>query len=302
MFQIIIPVLAGLSVLLLGGAILIARGAKRARIAARLSVDGGTSGVITTAEGSPVIRALNSLGNVTMGGKTSRSLREDLARAGFHSKTSAATYIGAKVVFFAVGLAIAVALQSFMNFSMTRGLALTVLFAAVFFYLPNVFVAVRRRERLTEITCHLPDAIDLLEISVSAGMGMDQAWNAVTDEMRDVCQPLADEMALTNLEMHLGASRPQAMRHMAERTGATDLGSLVACLVQAERFGTSIQDALRNFATAMRETRSQRAQEIAEKMPVKMIFPMVLFIFLPAVMVMAGPAFLTLQNALIGGK
>jgi tight adherence protein C len=120
----------------------------------------------------------------------------------------------------------------------------------------------------------------------------------VTDEVRAVSSQLADEMALTNLEMHLGASRADAIRHMATRTGAEDLSSLVAVLVQSERFGTSIGESLRVFATSLRETRSQSAQEDAEKMAVKLIFPMIVFIFPAVVMVMAGPAFMSLYRVL----
>jgi tight adherence protein C len=121
-------------------------------------------------------------------------------------------------------------------------------------------------------------------------MGLDMGWNAVADESRRVSDTLADEMALTNLEMHLGANRTSAMRHMVERTGVDELGSLVAVLVQSERFGTSITEALRTFAKSMREIRSQRAQECAEKMAVKLIFPMVLFIFPVTFIVVGGPA------------
>jgi tight adherence protein C len=118
-------------------------------------------------------------------------------------------------------------------------------------------------------------------------MGLDMAWNTVTDEIRRVSTILADEMALTNLEMHLGVGRAAAMRHMAERTNSEDLSSLVGVLVQSEKFGTSIGEALRTFATSMRETRSSRAAENAEKMGVKMLIPMILFIF-PAILVVIG--------------
>jgi tight adherence protein C len=100
-------------------------------------------------------------------------------------------------------------------------------------------------------------------------------------------------MELTSLEIGLGAPRPVAMRHLAERTGAQDVSSLVALLVQSERFGASIVEALRTFAQTMRETWSQRAEETAEKMAVKMLFPMVLFIFPPLLIIMVGPALLS---------
>ncbi len=154
--------------------------------------------------------------------------------------------------------------------------------------------------RREEVRRHLPDAVDLLEISVSAGMGLDMAWNMVTDEIRRVSTTLADEMALTNLEIHLGAPRAEAMRHMAQRTGAEEISSLVAVLVQTDRFGTSVAKALENFTSSMREGRSFRAQEVAEKMAVKLLFPMVIFIFPAVLVVLAGPAVIGLFKILGG--
>jgi hypothetical protein len=159
-------------------------------------------------------------------------------------------------------------------------------------------LGIARDRRRKNIRRHLPDAVDLIEICVSAGLGLDQSWNSVAEEIRRVCPTLADEMELTNLEISLGASRAVAMRHMAERTGAEDISSLVALLVQSERFGASIVDALRTFATTMRETWSRRAEEGAEQMAVKMLFPMVLFIFPALLIVMVGPAVLGFIQAM----
>jgi len=136
--------------------------------------------------------------------------------------------------------------------------------------------------------------VDLLEICVSAGMGLDTAWNSVADEIRSVSSVLGDEMALTMLEMQLGAPRTGAMRNMAERTGAQELASLVALLVQSDRFGTSIAEALRTFATSMRHSRSQRAEEAAEKTAVKLLFPLVFCIFPVMLIVTVGPSSITL--------
>jgi tight adherence protein C len=168
--------------------------------------------------------------------------------------------------------------------------------AAILFFLPNIVVSSRRNRRRAEVRRHLPDAVDLLEICVSAGMGLDMAWNHVGDEIRNVSLVLADEMALTVLEIQLGAPRTLAMRHMAERTGAEELASLVALLVQSDRFGTSIADSLRTFAVGMRETRSQRAEEQAEKTAVKLLFPLVFFIFPVMLIVMVGPAGIVLYH------
>jgi tight adherence protein C len=298
--RMLIPILAAMSVFFIGGSVMLAARFRRERIAARLA-----AGTVTTAEAqgpNPLLQLFDRLGKLTGGGKTSRSLREDLARAGFHSPNASAIFLGAKAFLLLLAFVTGAAAASLMDLTFQRSLLLVLFACGIAFFLPNLAVDFRRRKRRGEITRHLPDAIDLLEISVTAGMGLDQAWNAVTDQVRAVSPHLADEMALTNLEIHLGASRPDAMRHMAERTGATELGSLVACLVQAERFGTSMRTALRNFASGMREDRSQKAQEAAEKMAIKLLFPMILFVFPPAVMVMAGPAFLSLVRALSGGE
>ena len=151
-----------------------------------------------------------------------------------------------------------------------------------------------------EIRNHLPDAVDLLEICVASGMGLDMAWNQVAEQIRGVSAQLADEMALSNLEMHIGASRAEALRHMVDRTGAEDLASLVAVLIQSERFGTSISEALKTFSETMREMRSMRAEESAEKMAVKLLFPMILFIFPVVLIVVAGPAGIQIARVMFG--
>jgi tight adherence protein C len=162
-------------------------------------------------------------------------------------------------------------------------------------------VTIRRHKRTGDVRRNLPDAIDLLEICVSSGMGLDMAWNAVCDEFRGVSAILADEMALSNLEMHLGAPRADAMRNMAKRTGVEDISSLVATLVQSERFGTSVSQALRTYADAMRQERSCRAEEAAEKLAIKLLFPMVMFIFPCMFLVILGPAGVRIKEMFLGG-
>src|SRR6185437_5554038 len=185
-----------------------------------------------------------------------------LAQAGYHGNNSASVYLGAKFLLFAAGMLLTLALL--ISTQIHNQLLIAGVAGALLFFIPNIIVSMRRDARRSTVRRHLPDAIDLLEICASAGMGLDMAWNSVTEEVRSVSTILADEMALTNLEIHLGASRAVAMRHMARRTGADELSSLVAVLVQSERFGTSISEALRTYATSLRETRSQRAQESAE--------------------------------------
>jgi len=302
MLQVLIPVLAGLSALALGSAIIVGRLARQAPVQARLrEIEAGISTVVLPRPAS-FKTFLERLGKIVMAPRESTTLKQQLATAGFNSRAAPTLYLGIKVVLFAIGLPLFIAGVLLLRLPGPVQFIVASVGALILFFLPNMVVSSCLSKRSHDIQSHLPDAIDLLEISVSAGMGLDQAWNSVSTEIRNVSPILADEMALANLEMHLGATRAVALRHMAQRTGADDLASLVAILVESERFGTSTSDALRTFASSLREVRSVRAQERAEKMAVKMIFPLVLFIFPPVLIVMAGPAVITLAKALGDAK
>jgi tight adherence protein C len=294
------PVLTGVSVMLIGAAILVRRREKDAvELARRRAMQ--DQDVANEDYGRPrLIGTVQRVGEMVGRGKASKGLRERLAAAGYHGASAASIFLGAKVMLFGGGVALLFyLLQSFQaSLGMSSVLLLTAMGGFVFFFIPDLAVGIARDRRRQNIRRHLPDAVDLLEICVSAGLGLDQAWNSVAEEIRRVCPTLADEMELTNLEISLGASRAVAMRHMAERTGAEDISSLVALLVQSERFGASIVDALRTFATTMRETWSQRAEETAERMAVKMLFPMVLFIFPALLIITVGPAVLGFIQAM----
>ena len=299
--QIGISALVGISVIAIGGAILMLRRVKRAPMEARLRDIAGAqiTGSSPAAIAPRFTGMVGNLGTAVAHGKASVTLKEQLTQAGYHAESAAAVYVGAKLMLAVLGLVASAALVVPATALPVQTKSVIIMLISIgLFFIPNLVVSTRRSSRRGEIRRHLPDAIDLLEICASAGMGIDQAWNSVGDEVRAVSHTLADEMALTNLEIHLGAPRAEAMRHMASRTGADELSSLVAVLVQSERFGTSITDALRTYAQTMRETRSQRAQEAAEKMAVKLIFPMIAFIFPAAVLVMAGPAFMSLYQVL----
>jgi tight adherence protein C len=166
------------------------------------------------------------------------------------------------------------------------------------FFIPNMILKMRLKKRQNEIRQHLPEAIDMLEICVSSGIGLSMAWNIVADEIQHVSPILANAMGLTNFEIHLGVSRVEAMRHMANRTGVDRLSSLAAILVQTERFGTSIATTLKVFATSMREERFFEVEEQAEKIAAKLIIPMILFIFPAIFVVTVGPAVLTIADTI----
>jgi len=287
----LIPALTFLAVLAVGGAWLIAAGARRRRIRARLEMFGeltATGGDIAE-DHRPWLDLLGQLGASVTPAGAPEALRQRLANAGYFTPNAATIYIGARIVMLGVGVAAAAFIVAGLTFSLPIKIMAVSGAGLVLSILPSMYIDLRRAKRTTEIQHHLPDAVDLLEICVSAGMGLDMAWNAVADEIRRVSPVLADEMALTNLEMHLGAGRSEALRHMADRTGSDDVNSLVGTLVQSERFGTSIADTLRTFAESMREVRTARAAEAAEKMGVKMLIPMIGFI-LPAMLIVMGGA------------
>lgn len=295
----LIAILTGLSVVLVGAAVLQLRAERMAADLARRRAMHEHDVVEERAGRQRLIFTVQRTGEIFSRGTVSRNLRERLAAAGYHGTAAAGIYMGSKVLLLGAGVAFfTLVLQLTSDFQLPTKLLLVALFGTVFFFIPNLAVGIARDRRREEIRRHLPDAVDLLEICVSAGLGLDQAWNSVAEEIRRVSPTLADEMELTNLEISLGASRAVAMRHMAERTGAEDISSLVALLVQSERFGASIVDALRTFATTMRETWSQKAEESAERMAVKMIFPMVIFIFPALLIVMVGPAVLGVLDAM----
>ncbi len=239
---------------------------------------------------NPLLSPLASLGRIAARGGTSPQLRQELAKAGYYGEAAPAVFLGSKMILLTIALLGSAALIMITELPTPLTLVLSISITGMLFFAPNIALDMIKRRRSTELRQNLPDAIDLLEVCVTAGMGLDMAWNAVADEIRSVSPVLADEMALTNLEMQLGAARSDAMRRMAERTGAEELSSLVAMLVQSDRFGTSIGETLRTFAASMREGRSQRAEEAAEKMAVKILFPMVLFIFPVMLIITVGPA------------
>lgn len=296
MLPVLVAILTGLTVICLGGAVLVNRSARQRQIAERI---GGGLLAGTAVDGPQrLVGALDRIGTAASSGKTSRKLKQDLANAGFHGPGAAATFLGLKILLLLIGLGLGASVATMLQ-APTRLFLLVAAFPGVLlFFAPNMIVDMRRARRRQDIREHLPDAIDLLEISIAAGMGLDAAWNAVADEVRNVSEVLADEMALTNLEISLSTPRADAMRHMADRTGADELSSMVAVMVQSERFGTSMAEAMRTFAQTMREGRSLRAQEAAEKLAVKLIFPMLVFLFPAVVMVVAGPAVLAMKKML----
>jgi tight adherence protein C len=162
--------------------------------------------------------------------------------------------------------------------------------AGVGYVFPGFLLARIAKRRQHRIRLSLPDALDLLVVSVEAGLGLDQAIQRVADELAFAHPELAEELRLINLELRAGKARSDALHNLAERTGVDDVASLVAMLVQTDRFGTSVAQSLRVHSDTLRTKRRQRAEEAAAKTGVKMVFPLVFCIF-PAIWVVTiGPA------------
>jgi tight adherence protein C len=166
-------------------------------------------------------------------------------------------------------------------------------------YLPNVLLALLVRSRQREIFENFPDASDLMLVCVEAGMGLDAGLAKVADEMGRKSMALAEEIQLTNLEMRAGASRDKAFRHLAMRTGLEELSTFATMLTQADKFGTSIGDSLRVFSDDLRHKRQVRAEEMAARIPTKMLFPLVVCIFPSISLVILGPAIIRMVRMML---
>ena len=218
--------------------------------------------------------------------------RKELSAAGFRYTHSAVILGGVKIVGCAVFLLVALATRNSITPNPTYRLMITVFAAFAGYQGPSIVVtrlAKRRRERILR---GLPDVLDLLVIATEAGCALDKALQNVSREFRDFHPEISEELALVNAEMLAGNSRTDALRNFGARTGEEELNKLVAILVQTDRFGTSIAEALRTQSEFLRTKRRQDAEEKAAKVGVKLIFP-IFFFCMPALMVVvAGPGFL----------
>jgi len=166
------------------------------------------------------------------------------------------------------------------------------------YLVPDMWLTWRVSVRQHKLRKALPDALDLLVICVEAGLGLDQALMKVSQDMRISHRELSDELQLVNMQMRVGKTRLDALRDLAQRTGLDDIKTLVAMLIQTERFGTSVAQSLRVYSDDMRLKRRQRAEEMSAKTSVKMVPPLVFFIFPALMVVILGPAIITMMRTL----
>ncbi len=226
-------------------------------------------------------------------------LKIRLANAGFRSDSAVAVYLGLRVAvligFLLLGLAIFLPKYGF-TLDAFKPL---ILFGGVGFYLPSVVLWFLRKQRQDAIFLSLPDALDLLVVCVESGLGLDAAMRKVCDEMKDHAKVIAEEFALANFQLQMGRPRREVLHDLGVRTGVDDVRSLAAILIQADRFGSSIAQALRVQSDSMRTRRKQLAEEKAAKTAVQLIFPLVLFIFPGIFVVLVGPAAISIMKTML---
>jgi tight adherence protein C len=227
-----------------------------------------------------------------------KKLQQQLMQAGFRSPGAAVTYRAIQV-FTLAGLPALVALGSALMARPLQSAVLYILFAFVIgFFLPRYALRRMIRSRQQLVRWGLADALDLMVISIEAGLGLNAAMMKVSSELREVHPDISDEFELANLEIRVGRDRDEALRNLAERTGVDDLRSLVAMLIQTDKFGTSIAKAIRAFSDSLRTKRRQRAEQAAQKAAVKLLFPLACFLFPTLFIAILGPAALQLMDTL----
>ena len=226
-------------------------------------------------------------------------IRVLLLNAGFRHPQAVQIFLGMKVLCLLIALVVA-GPPVISRFGLNRSGASILFLAGGFgFYLPGLAVNIRKKGRQQAIFLGLPDALDLMVVCVEAGLGFDAAMRRVTSELAEACPVLCDELNIVNFQVQMGRARRDALRDLGVRTGVEDVRSLAAVIIQAEKFGSSIGQALRVQSDSMRTKRRQLAEEKAAKTAVKIMIPLVLFIFPGVFIVLVGPAAINIMETLI---
>jgi tight adherence protein C len=241
---------------------------------------------------------IESLGQRAEQGRDVGALRLRLIQAGYPSARAVPLDLGTRIALpLTMGLVGVVAFSASGMSLLMSGLVM-VWFMVFGYIAPAVHVGMRRGKRMKEMQKALPDALDMLVVCVEAGLGLNQAIVRVSHEVERISPVLSEQLELVNLEIRAGTAREDALRNLGERTGLDDIRSLTAMLIQTDRFGTSIAQALRVQADTLRTKRRQRAEEAAAKTTIKLVFPLVLFIFPAMFVVILGPAVIQIIQAL----
>ena len=228
-------------------------------------------------------------------------LRIRFMNAGLRSASAPLVYFGMKTTL-AIGLPLPVFLYLSLagnKMSLNTTLLVLLLVAALAYYLPNAIVSRLVTLRQRDIFETFPDALDLMTVCVEAGLGVEAAINRVADDIEHKSKILSEELRLVSLELRAGSNRERALRNLGTRTGVEEVETWVSMVIQADRFGTSIASALRVHSEMLRTKRRQRAEEAAAKIALKLLFPLIFFIFPSLMLVLLGPAFIQIFRVLL---
>jgi tight adherence protein C len=244
-------------------------------------------------QASTIVTVLHQIGSKVPSSELEiATLRANLIRGGFRSESAVPVFFGLRIVATLGMLFVVILMEPKMPPNTMMKLALMVSGCSAGWILPRFFLEKRVAKRQEILRLSLPDALDLMVVSVEAGLGLDQAIAHVGKELQVSHPQLSEEMSLVMLEMRAGKRRSDALRNFAERTGEDEIRKLVAILIQNDRFGTSMGESLRTHSDFMRVARRQEAEERAGKVGVKLVFPIFFFILPSMLIVAAGPGIL----------
>jgi tight adherence protein C len=233
--------------------------------------------------------------DLTKGGATTKRLQAKLIQAGIYTERAIPLFLGVKLGGLVV-LPILVLFLLWGDTSQRSLMVVTISLCILAYLLPNFLLNCVIRSRQKKIREALPDALDLLVVCVEAGQGLDAAIKRVAEDLQESSPVISQELLLVNLEIMAGLERQKALKNLGERTGVGELVSLCNILIQSDRFGTSIAQALKTQSDYIRTARRQKLEGLAAKTPVKLLFPMLLFIFPAIMVVILGPAIIKLTE------
>jgi tight adherence protein C len=250
-----------------------------------------------------VLEIIGSFGKVTLGKDKEKpkisDLRLTLIQAGFRYTNSVAVFYGMKAI---STMALPLCYLGYIiwtNKFTTMNLSITLGMAALGYYLPNYILTKALKKRQNRIDRALPDILDLMIVSMEAGLSLQSTLNHITDEVLRISKEFYRELKITNAELRTGIPRDNALKNLGERNGVQSVNSLIALMIQSEKMGASIAQSLRTHADFVRVQRAQRAEELAAKLPIKIIFPTLLCIFPAIFLVILGPAAIQIYHVLL---
>ena len=245
-------------------------------------------------------RATNPLEKTVTGDEKSMGkLREKMINAGFRHERAPVMFKGLQLILAGVGLFLGGAVGLFLNGFTSDAMMKSMMGLCGGFFIPGMVLNQIAKSRMQRIFLGLPDALDLMVVCVEAGLGIDQALRKVAEEMEKSHKDIGEEFGIANQQLQFGRTRAEVLQALGFRSGVDDLKQLASILIQADKFGSSVGKALRVQSDTMRTKRRQMAEEKAAKTAVKMIFPLMLFIFPGIFVVLLGPAAIQIYRGLI---